>query len=253
MPAAAAQPELAADTCKRFRAISTATLTMQLLKRGLRNVYLRGPKRLFPPQPGEDERIVGTAFTLRFVPMREDLSTPESYARPGSLREALESVPAGAMVAIDGCGATESAVLGDILALRIKARGAVGAVCDAAVRDVAAVRPIGLPIFCNGAAAPPSITGLHFVDWGLTIGCGGVLIEPGDVLVGDEDGVVVVPRGMADAVARDGEEQERFERFVQIKVGSGAPALGVYPPNEATLAEYQRWCEAGEPADWSGG
>ncbi len=236
-------PVLGPETLDNLTKTSTATLTMQLLKRGIRNVWMDGPKPLDPGTP----RIAGEVFTLRFIPMREDVSTPESYRVPGSMRDAIEAVPAGRIVVIDGRGEHRCGTLGDILIARLQVLGASGVVTDAAVRDVAEVKPIGLPVFCAGATAPPSITGLTFVDWQQPIGCGGVAVFPGDIVVGDGDGVVVVPRALAGEVARDGLEQERFERFVQQRVREGASVVGLYPPDQGTLADYQRWRDAGEP------
>jgi regulator of RNase E activity RraA len=142
---------------------------------------------------------------------------------------------------IDGRGRTEAGVAGDILAARLKVRGVAALVSDGPVRDAAAVAATGLPVYCNGAAAPASLN-IHFgADLERPIGCGGVAIFPGDVLVGDGDGVVVVPRALADEVARDGAEQEALEAFLKAKVEAGSSITGTYPPNEATLAEYESW------------
>lgn len=230
-------------TLAALKRVTTATLTMQLLKRGLRRIAMAGPVALDAAAP----RLVGEAFTLRFIPAREDISTPESYAAPGSLREALERVPAGRVVVIEARGERGCATLGDILVARLKAKGAAGAVTDGALRDVAEIARVGLPVFAAGSAAPPSIAALHFAAWEVPIGCGGVAVLPGDVVVGDGDGVVVVPRALAPEVARAALEQERFERFVQLKVEAGASVVGLYPPSEETLAQYQRWLDDGAP------
>ena len=223
--------------------VSTATLSMQLLKRGIRNASMIGPRPLDPKGP----RVAGPAYTLRYLPLREDLATLESYAKPGSVREAIEAVPAGAFVVIDARGEQGAGPLGDIFVARLQTLGAVAAVSDGPVRDLAEIGPLGFPVFCSGAVAPPSIARLTFADWQVPVGCGNVAVMPGDILVGDEDGVVVVPRALAGEVARDALEQERFERFVQMKVKRGMPLLGLYPPDEQTLAAYQAWVEAGEP------
>ena len=236
------------ETIERLRQISTATLTMVLLKRGIRRTWMRGPAAVFPDAP----RVVGPAFTVRFVPAREDLATPESYAQASSFRDAIEACPAGSIMVIDGCGTHEAATLGDILIARLKVHGVLAAVTDAPVRDIAEVRKVGLPVFSAAAAAPPSITGLAYAGYGDLIGCGDVAVAPGDVIVGDADGVVVVPRALAAEVAEAGLEQERFERFVQMRVLQGNPVVGLYPPNADTLALYQRWLAAGEPSDWKG-
>lgn len=227
----------------RLAGISTATLTMVLLKRGIRRSWMRGPAPVF----AEGARVAGPAFTVRFVPGREDLATPGSYAVAGSFRDAIEACPAGSIMVIDGCGARDAATLGDILIARLRVKGVAAAVTDAPVRDIAEVRRVGLPVFSAGAAAPPSIGGLVYAGCGELIGCGGVAVAPEDFIVGDADGVVVVPRAIAAEVADAGTEQERFERFVQMRVLQGRPVVGLYPPNEKTLEEYGAWCSAGEP------
>ena len=223
--------------------VSAATLSMQLLKRGIRNASMVGPRPLDP----SGRRVAGPAYTLRFLPGREDLATLDSYARPGSVCQAIEEVPSGAFVVIDARGEQGAATLGDILAARLRALGAVAAVSDGPMRDVAEIRALDFPVFCTGAVAPPSIARLVFADWQIPVGCGKVAVIPGDILVGDEDGVVVVPRALAEEVARDAVEQERFERFAQMKVKKGASVQGLYPPGEETLAAYRSWLEAGEP------
>ena len=235
--------EITQDTLDTLAAVSAATVSMQLLKRGIRNASMIGPRPLDPAGP----RIAGPAYTLRFLPAREDLATLESYARPGSIRHAIEEMPPGQVVVIDARGEQGAATLGDILAARLKVRGALAVVSDGPMRDVAEIRPLGLPVFCTGAVAPPSIARLAFTGWQEPVGCGGVAVIPGDIIVADEDGAVVVPRALAAEVARDALEQERFERFVQMKVKAGAPVEGLYPPSEETLAAYQAWLEAGEP------
>jgi regulator of RNase E activity RraA len=228
---------------ERLASVTSATVSMQLIRRGIRRMWLNGPK----PLDARRARLVGPAFTLRFVPMREDLSTYESYSRPGSLREGIEAMPAGAVAVIDARGETRSGTLGDILVARLKERGLLGVVSDGAMRDGVDTAAVGLPVFCNGLASPPSIADHHFAGWGDVIACGGATVVPGDVIVGDEDGCVVVPRALADEVAEGAVEQDRYERFVQIRVKQGAPVLGMYPATEASLADYRTWVEAGEP------
>ena len=204
---------------------------------------MAGPR----PLDSAHARFVGEAFTLSFLPLREDLATLESYQQPGALREAIEAMPPGRVAVIDARGDTGCGTLGDILLLRMCQLGVVAAVSDGAVRDVRGCRAVGLPVFCAGFAAPASIGGLVFAGWEQPIGCGGVTVLPGDVVVGDEDGVVAIPRYLADEVAEAGEEQERFERFVIHRVGQNEPLVGLYPPDEATLAAYRAWLDAGEP------
>jgi regulator of RNase E activity RraA len=225
----------------QLRQVSTATLTMVLLKRGVRTSWLRGVGAL----SAMDERVVGPAFTIRFVPGREDLSQPESYAKSPSFRDAIEAAPAGSVVVIDGRGNTLGATLGDILVARLAYKGVAAAVTDAPVRDADEIRKFPLPVLCAGVAAPPSIVGLAFAGFDEVIGCGGVAVCPGDVLVCDNDGAVVIPAAMAAEVAEAGIEQERFERFVQQRVAEGASVVGLYPPDDGTLEDYRRWCEEG--------
>ena len=166
--------------------ISTATITTILLKKGLRNVWMRGTRPLRPGQP----RLVGPAFTLRFVPAREDLATPESWASPISTRAAIEAMPEGVITVVDAMGITDAGIFGDILCARMKKRGVAALITDGVVRDVAGVLGTGLPVWCQGGAAPPSVAGLTFVAWQQPIGCGGAAVFPDDVVVVDDDGAV---------------------------------------------------------------
>ena len=240
-----ASPSTDAEIVERLQAVSTATLTMVLIKQGIRTSWLRGPAPLVPME----RRIVGPAFTIRFVPGREDLSGPESYARTPSFRDAIEAAPTGSVVVIDGCGNPLGATLGDILVTRLAHKGVVAAVTDAPVRDADEIRAVGLPILSAGVAAPPSIIGLAYAGFGEVIGCGGVAVRPGDLMVCDNDGAVVVPVELAATVAEAGGEQERYEGFVQQRVKAGASVLGLYPPDTDSLAAYAKWIEAGEPRD----
>ena len=230
-----------------LKSVTAATVCMQLLKRGIRNSWMRGPKALH----GQKGRLVGEAFTLRFLPLREDLSTLQSYAAPGSIRQAIEEMPGDRVIVVDSRGEQGAATLGDLLIARLQVRGALGVVSDGPMRDIAEVRKLGLPVFCTGGVAPPSIARLTFTGWEEPIGCGGVAVIPGDVIVADQDGVVVVPRALAAEVARDAPEQERFERFAQLRIQDGAPVVGLYPPSEETSAAYQAWVQAGEPDELS--
>ena len=238
-----ASPALDSEVVDRLRQVSTATLTMILIKQGVRTSWLRGPVPLAPIA----QRVAGPAFTIRFVPGREDLSGPESYARTPSFRDAIEAAPAGSVVVIDGCGNPLGATLGDILVARLARKGVAAAVTDAPVRDADEIRTVGLPVLSAGVAAPPSIVGLAFAGFGEVIGCGGVAVRPGDMMVCDNDGAVVVPIEMVASVAEAGIEQERFERFVQQRVKAGASVLGLYPPGDDAIAAYRKWIEAGEP------
>ncbi|MBL9035178.1 MAG: ribonuclease activity regulator RraA, partial [Rhodospirillaceae bacterium] len=180
----------------------------------------------------------GRAFTLRFVPMREDLATPASWSSPRSTRGAIEEMPAGCIAVIDAMGVTEAGVFGDILAQRMAVRNVAGLVTDGALRDVAGVLETGLPVWCAGAAAPASVAGLTFVGWQEPIGCGGCAIYPNDMIVADGDGAVVIPAALAEEVAKLGAEQEALEAWLMDEVKAGRALPGLYPPNEETLARY---------------
>jgi len=215
--------------------VSTATLTTVLLKKGLRNVWVRGARPLKPGQP----RLVGRAFTLRFVPAREDLATPESWASPRSTRAAIEEMPAGCVAVVDAMGVTDAGIFGDILCARMRRKGIAALVTDGVVRDVAGVLETGLPVWCQGVAAPPSVAGLTFVNWQEPIGCGGVAIFPDDVIVVDADGAVVVPAALLDDVVGAAAEQERLETWIMGEVTQGAELPGLYPPNAENKARYE--------------
>ncbi|WP_430398182.1 ribonuclease activity regulator RraA [Ferrovibrio sp.] len=218
-----------------LKGITTATLTTVLLKKGLRNVWLRGAKPLKAGQP----RIVGRAFTLRFVPAREDLATPESWASPKSTRGAIEAMPAGCIAVVDAMGVKDAGIFGDILCARMQKRGVAALVTDGVVRDVAGVLGTGLPVWCDGYAAPPSVAGLTFVDWQEPIACGGVAVFPNDIIVVDDDGAVLIPQALLDAVLPLAVEQERQEAWIMGEIDAGVPLPGLYPPNEATKARYE--------------
>jgi regulator of RNase E activity RraA len=225
------------DTLDRLGRVATATLTTQLFKLGFRNTFLPGLRALSP-----DLRMVGEALTLRFVPAREDLATFEHITRPEyPQRAAIEACAPGQVLVVEGRGLDSAAIGGDIYMNRLKVRGAAGCVVDGCVRDFASIQALGFPVYARGPAAPPHPARHLAVDWNVPIGCCEVLVMPGDILVGDADGVVCIPRHLADQVARSGEDLDQLEAFVVEKIKAGAPVPGTYPPNEATLAEYAAW------------
>lgn len=223
------------DAIETLKGVSTATLTTVLLKKGLRNVWIRGAKPFRSGQP----RIVGPAFTLRFVPAREDLATPASWASPISTRAAIEEMPEGAVVIGDAMGVSDAGIFGDILCFRMAKKGAAGLVTDGVMRDAAGVLSTNLPVWCNGVSAPPSVAGLTFVGWQETIGCGGVCVVPGDTVVADDDGAVVIPAGLLDEIIAEAPEQERMEAWIMTEVDRGVALPGLYPMNEETRARYE--------------
>ncbi len=234
---------LAADTIEKLKRASTATITMQLLKRGLRTGAIKHARPLDP----KHVRCVGPAFTLRFIPMREDLAGPP---KPGTMlphRMAVEAAPPGSVLVIDSGGADNCGTLGDILVARLKSRGVAGVVSDGPMRDQAGVVSVGLPVLCVGAAAPASMNQIMPIDTGIPIGCGGAAVFPGDIVATDADGAVAIPRHIADEVARDAFEQERLEKFVLREVKNGRSIDGLYPPGDQAMADYKKWLAQGEP------
>jgi len=232
--------DLDKKTIELLEGITTATLTTVLLKKGLRNIWMRGAK---PLRAGQ-KRIVGPAFTLRFVPAREDLATPESWASPTSTRAAIEAMPAGCIAVVDAMGMQDAGIFGDILCQRMQVRGVAGLVTDGVVRDLAGVLATDLPVWCRGAAAPPSVAGLTFVAWQQPVGCGGVAVFPGDTIVMDDDGAVVIPQALLGDVVESAAEQERFEAWIIGEVQSGASLPGLYPANAETKARYEAFRRA---------
>lgn len=235
---------LSAETIKNFMYASTATVSMQMMKRGFRNCAIGGVRPLNP----KATRLVGPAYTLRYIPSREDLDKPPTPADPPSAqRRAIEETPAGHVLVIGTEGNTRSGTLGDILALRLKVRGVAGVLSDGAMRDTPVISKFEFPVYCTAGAAPPSMANLHPVEVQTPVGICGVPVYPGDVIVGDADGVVCVPRHLAAEVAEEGFEMERKERFVTLKIKAGAPLFGTYPPDAKTSEEYKAWIARGAP------
>jgi regulator of RNase E activity RraA len=223
------------DLVQTLSGVSTATITTILLKKGLRNVWLRGCRPLRSGLP----RVVGPAFTLRFIPMREDLATPESWSSPRSTRAAIEAMAEGCVAVVDAMGITDAGIYGDILCARMKKRSVAALVTDGALRDVAGVLSTGLPVWCQGAAAPPSVSRLTFANWQEPIGCGGVAVLPEDIMVLDEDGATLIPAALLNEVASAAPEQERFEAWVMQEVEHGVALPGLYPADAETKARYE--------------
>ncbi len=234
---------LSAETLTRFRHASAATLTTQLFKRGLRNVCIQGVYRLSRPGPN----LVGEAFTLRYIPAREDIDVVSVFENPEHpQRKAIETVPPGQVLVMDCRRDARAASAGSILLTRLLVRGAAGVVTDGGLRDSEAIATMDFPVYASGGSAPLNLAIHHAVDLNVAIGCGGVAVFPGDVIVGDGEGVVVVPRHLADDVARDAAEQEIVEVFVLQEIAGGRALPGTYPPNAETLARYRVWREQRE-------
>lgn len=235
MPGRAAPTRLGDELRDLALRTTTASLTTELLSRGFRNTFLRG---LTPLRP--DLRMVGTAFTLRYAPSREDVAFEVNYDnRTNVQRLAVEGIGTGEVLVIDARGDTGAASFGHIIATRLLARGAAGLVTDGALRDAAGFRDLDLPSYAAGAHATTSSIRHHPVDMNVPIGCGDVLVMPSDVVVGDAEGVVVIPRAVAEEVIRAAHERDDIEDFILEKIRAGAPLEGTYPPSDSLVAEFE--------------
>ncbi|MEP7069277.1 MAG: ribonuclease activity regulator RraA [Usitatibacter sp.] len=234
--------DLQPETRERLRKVSVATLCTQLYKRGFRNVYIQGTSRLTKPSIGN---LVGPAFTMRSIPSREDLDQLSAFDDPNHpQRKAIESVPPGHVLVLDCRGEKRVASGGQILTTRLMVRGAAGLVSDGPVRDSGEIAKMDFPVYCAGGSAPLNLLCHHATDLNVPIGCGGVPVYPGDIIVGDDEGVAVIPQHLADEVAVDAAEQEKMEVFILERVQGGAALPGTYPPNADTKAKYAEWRKA---------
>lgn len=225
------------DALKKLEKITTGTITTMLLKKGIRHSWIAGAM----PFGFSGKRLVGPAFTLRFIPVREDLATPASWSNPISTRAAIEDMPPGCFVVADAMGVTGAGIFGDILCMRMVKRGVTGLVTDGVMRDKQGILATGMPIWCAGVAAPASVNQLTFVGWNEPVACGGCAIFPGDVIVADDDGVVVIPKDLVAFCAAEGEEHELLETWLVQEVEKGAKLPGLYPPNEENKQRYEAW------------
>lgn len=232
-----APERVAPEILSKAKTVSTATLSSQLQKRGFVHAFMHDVRPLRP-----DLSMAGQAFTLRYIPMREDLErTGEFDNRTNQQRVAVESVGPGDVLVIDARGDTRAATLGNILATRIMHRGAAGIVTDGAFRDTPAIRALDFPSYARGQS--PNVSNLihHPLESNVPIGCAGVAVLPGDVIVGDGEGVIVIPRAIAEQVIEAAHEQEDREEFIVSRIRAGSSILGVYPPDERTLRDYEDW------------
>ncbi|MFC5830665.1 hypothetical protein [Nonomuraea insulae] len=222
-----------------LRQASTATLATQLYKRGLRQPFLVGLTAL-GAGPGS---FAGEAFTMRFIPSREDIDPLDDPYRTGNRLqwEAVESLSPGQVLVVDSRDDTRAASAGDMLITRAMRRGAAAFVTDGAVRDGHLLASLPFPTYARSVTATTRPAFFHVADLQVPIGCAGVAVYPGDVIVGDPDGVVVVPRALAPVIAVPAAEQERLEQYLHTRIQRGEPLWEVYPPNEQTLDDYRTW------------
>lgn len=229
------------DLAAKFKSVDTATLTTALFKRGFRNVFIQNVRPLDPASA----RMAGPAFTLRYIPAREDLDVLSVFENPEHpQRLAVETIPAGRVMVIDSRGDARAASAGSILIHRMQMRGAAGVVTDGGFRDVETIAALKFPAFLQRPSAPTNLIHHHAVDIDVPIACGGVAVFPGDWIVGDAEGVVVVPKHVAEEVADEAVAMTGFEAWVADQVGKGRSIVGLYPPNAETRAEYEAFRRA---------
>jgi regulator of RNase E activity RraA len=237
-------PRLSDDTRKKLAGSGAANISNSLLKRGLRNTFLLG----LQPLASTQAVLVGPAFTLRFIPAREDIDSMALYQRDDSLhRRAIEECPEGAVLVMSTGGDTRVSCMGDMMALRLKTRGVAGVVTDGGYRDSPGIRATGLPCFQRESSGPATPITLHPVEFNTPIGCAGVPIYPGDILVGDAEGVVAIPSHLADQVADEAFAAVQYEEFVAAHLKQGRSIFGLFPATPESNAEYNRWLAAGKP------
>lgn len=239
LPNATANSAVGADTLAALRAASTATLATLLYKRGYRNCYVQGVMPLGAGQP----RMVGPAFTLRYIAAREDTDRIEVFREPDHpQRLAIETCPEGAVLVMDCRQDASAASAGSILLTRLQVRGGAGVVTDGGIRDAAGAAALDMPVFAAKPSAPTNLTKHHAVDMDVPISCGGVAVYPGDIIVGDADGVMVLPRHLAVELAEEAAPMELFEEFVLQEVLNGVPIIGLYPPTDPdALTRFEAW------------
>ena len=215
---------------------STATLTSVLRQHGITQTFMHGVAPLRP-----NMKMAGPAFTLRYIPMREDLDPGTVDNLKDVQRVGIEQINEGEVFVIDARGDTRAGTMGSILATRLHCRGAAGIVTDGAYRDSPVIAELGIAAYAAAMNAHTNKTIHHPSEIQVPIACGDVAVYPGDIIVGDEEGVVVVPAHLADQVAQTASEMEEKEVFITEKIQAGASIVGVYPPDEKTLAEYEEW------------
>ena len=230
-------------TREKLSTVSTATLCTALFKRGLRNQFIQGVHPVNTQRDPKTPNMVGEAFTLRYIPAREDLNPISVFQdRAHPQRKAVETCPPGAVFVIDSRKDPRAASAGSILVTRLMKRGVAGVVTDGGFRDSPEIAQLAIPAYHQRPSAPTNLTLHQALDIDVPIGCGDVAVWPGDVVVGDGEGVVVIPAGIADEIADEATEMTAFEDFVTEKVNEGRSILGLYPPTDETSRDdFAAW------------
>jgi regulator of RNase E activity RraA len=226
-------------TRAKLMKVSTASVATALFKRGLRNQFIQGARAVAP----KAANMVGPAFTLRYIPAREDRNPITVFRDPEhKQRVAVETCPPGHVLVMDARKDARAATAGSILITRLAHRGAAGVVSDGGFRDMAGIGALDMPSYCAGASAPTNLTLHEAIEINGPVACGDVAVFPGDVLVGDGDGVMVIPAHLVDEIAEECTGMETFEDFVLEEVNSGAPIIGLYPATkEENVRKYEAW------------
>ncbi len=215
---------------------STASIATLLFKKGLRNQFIQGVSRLNPAR----KRMVGPVFTLRYIPAREDLNPITVFQDPGHpQRKAVEEIPEGHVLVMDCRQDASAASAGSILATRLQYRGCAGIVTDGGLRDADDIGALDMPSFCANPSAPTNLTKHQALDLNVPIGCGTVAVFPGDIAVGDGDGVIIIPENLAEEIAAEAAGMEAYEAWVVEEVNSGASIIGLYPMDDENRARYE--------------
>ena len=231
--------KLSPETRDKLKTVSTATLATALFKRGLRNQFIQNVH----PLRARKETMVGEAFTLRYIPAREDLNPLTVFRdRAHPQRQAVEQCPPGAVLVMDSRKDPRAASAGSILVTRLMVRGVAGVVTDGGFRDSAEIAALDMPSYHSRPSAPTNLTLHQALDINVPIGCGDAPVFPGDVILGDGDGVMVIPAHLADEIANEAFEMTAFEDFVTEQVRKGRGIFGLYPAtDEQTLADFAAW------------
>ena len=228
------------NTFETLRKTSTASIATLLYKKGLRNQFIQGVSRLNPDR----ERMVGPVYTLRYIPAREDLNPITVFQDPGHpQRKAVEEIPEGHVLVMDCRQDASAASAGSILATRLQYRGCAGVVTDGGLRDADDIGALEMPSFCANPSAPTNLTKHQALDLNVPIGCGTVAVFPGDIAVGDGDGVIIIPADLADEIAAEAAGMEAYEAWVLNEVKNGASVIGLYHMNDETRVRFEAFLE----------
>mgnify|MGYP001452357450 FL=1 len=230
---------LSEETRAKFKKVSTASVATALFKRGLRNQFIQGVTPVAP----KAENMVGQAFTLRYIPAREDRNPITVFRNPDHpQRVAMETCPEGHVLVMDARKDARAATAGSILITRLAIRGAAGVVSDGGFRDCDGIGELDMPSYCANPSAPTNLTLHEALDINVPIACGDVAVFPGDVMLGDKDGVMVIPAHLAEEIADECLGMESFEDFVLEQVLDGATIIGLYPATkDENLQKYEDW------------